>query len=822
MAWIISDLHIQGVKGVLDRSGDFKLASKRTPRSLVIFAPNGCGKSGYADAIEYLFSEDGGIDHLGKGSADSERGGKHAIPHVLAEERGISPEVSITLFNTETEERIPVTRPVNIGRTDNRPTDLDRILRLAPAHRVLRQHDLRRFVVEMTPGDKYSELSRWIGLTPLETILRHLETTLNELNKVDLNREVAERQKDILLNTDGAVTSTSEVEILQWCQNKVTEFSDSETAVTSRDELNLAINVLESIREKKILESSASDAYQAKQYLENELPKTLQTEGHIGKSLSAFGLSMIAEQAVSQLRKSVQTSIFKQTWEATQELLNSGPIQECPICKTEWEKTKITSQTEALLQIRANLNELSSLKKAEEDQRTAAVALQTSTSLIIKVLEGIASNLNSLAITKYQDDLQEIINIITQINASPYIVEGLHNPFLDAIDCLKALVPDAILSVQKIEIKGIPEEAQAVEQVTTKFKNLLSTLARLDELECEQQEQLKVKQSFTLIADAIREQSARLVNGIVDAFRADVLSIYRAIHPTGAVPNIHISPDVDKRTLGLRIDFHNEGRTLPPAGYLSESFINSLGLALFIGSVRLFNQRFPFIFFDDIVSSYDADHRARIVDVIAEQLVNFQVMLTTHDQRFYTMLRDRLSDQGWLFERVASWDFEHGPVRETDSLRQDEVESLIRQGNPTIAGNAVRQYMEDWLDKLCARFEAYTLHKRGNKDYDRTLFDFWGPFISRLEKVKGDFFQKQIASQQCYDRLKTHGLLNYYSHAQANPYEWPSMGDVEYAWVEFQVFQNRFYCMSCNKLLQYHHNENRLYCTCGGQVFQNP
>ncbi len=822
MTWIIADLHIQGVKGVLDRSGDFRLASKRTPHSIAIFAPNGCGKSGYADAVEYLFSEDGGVDHLGKGGADSERGGKHAIPHVLAAERGINPEVSITILETDTNERITVTRPIVMGRSDNRPSELVQILRLAPAHRLLRQHDLRRFVVDMTPGEKYSELSRWIGLTRLESILKHLETASNELGKVDLDREISERQQDVLTNTNQEITTGVEDDVLRWCHDKASDFLDPQIPIASRDELIFAVKELSKLREKKILESSASGVYQAKSFLEDELPKVFQPNGLIDASLSTLSRAIETEEIVNEIRKSVQTSMYKQTWEAAQELLVGSQIKECPICGTEWDKTVVGTQDEAIILVTVNLGKLSSLTEAENTHKEAAHALQNSIKPVADILNVVMSYLQTLDLSVYEPDLLEISNTITQLQNSSSSAVGMQQRFIEVMDCLRKLLADAYPKIQKIEIKGIPAEAQAIEQLITKFQNLLNALVRLDELERERQEYRRIQQNFNTIANVVRERSARLVNDIVNVFRADALSIYSMIHPSGAVPNIHIYPDVENRTLSLRIDFHNEGRTVPPAGYLSESYINTLGLALFIGSVGQFNRKFPFIFLDDIVSSYDADHRARIVDVIAERLVNFQVMLTTHDLRFYNMLRDRLSDQGWQFERVASWDFEHGPLRESDALRQDEIDTLIRQGNPTTAGNAVRQFMEDWLDKLCAKYEVYTIHKRGEKEFDRTLFDFWGPFIKRLEEIRGEFFQKQIASQPCYDRLRTHSLLNHYSHAQANPYEWQSMGDVVYIWSELQTFQLIFTCASCHRQLQYHHDDNRLYCTCGGQVFPNP
>jgi len=60
----------------------------------------------------------------------------------------------------------------------------------------------------------------------------------------------------------------------------------------------------------------------------------------------------------------------------------------------------------------------------------------------------------------------------------------------------------------------------------------------------------------------------------------------------------------------------------------------------------------PILFLDDVVPSHDAEHKERIVDVVAERLNGFQVFLSTHDWPFYSLLKDRLHDKGWLFERM--------------------------------------------------------------------------------------------------------------------------------------------------------------------------
>lgn len=820
MTWIVSRLNMQGIKGILDRSGDFKLESKRKPRSIAIFAPNGCGKSGYADAMEYLFSSDGWVDHLGKGGADSERGGKHAIPHVLAEERGITPEISISLFNVETDERIDVTRQVTTGRSDNQPPELARLLQNAPAHRVLRQHDLRRFVVDMTPGEKYSELSRWMGLTRLETILRHLKMTSNELDDIDLDREIAERQQDIPNNTDQMIISTDEDEIFGWCAAKAEGYLDRSIKIRSMEEFSTIIEEIEQVRLKNILESSASNAYHAKSSLEQNLSELISSDGHLKICVHATNDVVISLRKVNKLKRSVKSGIFKQTWEAAEKLLNKETLTSCPVCLTEWEKSKIGSQDQAIIQIKTNLTDLKELDIAENELQQSFTSFKSLYRELHSVWRNIKRDIDVLGINEFKANFNELfsnIDYMANIDEPSSINEELISDFCIRME--KYIVDEILPEVKKKEIKGVPQLAQEIESLETKFNNLYSAMQRLNELEREYQEYQKIKDGFVSISNIIQEYASDLVNEIVDAFRADVISIYKKIHPGDTIPNIHIVPEVENRTLSLRTDFHEEGRTVPPAGYLSESYINTLGLALFISSVGLFNKSFPFLILDDIVSSYDADHRARIVDVIAERLDGFQVFLTTHDFRFYSMLRDRLVDKGWMFERVNSWDLEHGPLRESDALRVDEIEQLIQQGEPSRAGNAVRQYMEDWLDKMCVNYWVFTQHKRGDQVYNRTLFDFWEPYLHRVESIKGEFFEKHVEPQPCFERLKCHSLLNYYSHAQANPYEWPSIGDVDYVWEEFQAFQKLFRCASCKRFLRFDRGDNRFYCTCGGQIY---
>ena len=110
-------------------------------------------------------------------------------------------------LDIENDKVLKVSRNVTTAMDDPLPSQLLPLLSAAPAHRVLRQHDLRRFVVDMEPGDKYAELSRWLSLERLREILGHLKTTENALRRTSPDKELEERRRDLALHTNGAVTT---------------------------------------------------------------------------------------------------------------------------------------------------------------------------------------------------------------------------------------------------------------------------------------------------------------------------------------------------------------------------------------------------------------------------------------------------------------------------------------------------------------------------------------------------------------------------------------------------------------------------------------
>jgi hypothetical protein len=112
--------------------------------------------------------------------------------------------------------------------------------------------------------------------------------------------------------------------------------------------------------------------------------------------------------------------------------------------------------------------------------------------------------------------------------------------------------------------------------------------------------------------------------------------LYEALHPGEGIEHVRVEPWSEKG-VELSVDFHGH-RMKPPHGVLSESHLNSLAIALFLGMARTFNRTLGFLVLDDVINSFDAHHRARLADVLVAEFADLQLIVLTHDSSFFERL----------------------------------------------------------------------------------------------------------------------------------------------------------------------------------------
>jgi len=180
---------------------------------------------------------------------------------------------------------------------------------------------------------------------------------------------------------------------------------------------------------------------------------------------------------------------------------------------------------------------------------------------------------------------------------------------------------------------------------------------------------------------------------------------------TLASPVLRLIPDQD-RAVTLEIEFL--GETISPAyKFLSESQLNSFGLALFLASARHFNAGFRFLILDDIVNSFDGYKRPQVVELLKSEFHDFQLLILTHDEVWAERLFKAFP--AWVRTKFTRFDPEIGPIIGDGLSDLEKIEKDLLDDEPTRAGQLLGQLLERELQEVCEAFEGALPFNRRNE-----------------------------------------------------------------------------------------------------------
>ena len=222
-----------------------------------------------------------------------------------------------------------------------------------------------------------------------------------------------------------------------------------------------------------------------------------------------------------------------------------------------------------------------------------------------------------------------------------------------------------------------------------------------------------------------------------------------------------------------------------------------MALALRLAAIKRFNTGAPIIALDDIVTSYDADHRRAITAMLVKEFTDFQLIITTHDERFFSYLKDQIGDKDWHYRRITRLDPDFGPRFVDHMITDDMIEARWQDGDS--AANEIRQAEEEWLLSTCRDFiiDIPIRSVEGAFSYGRAeLADGLATFIKNRGLnppiVKG-------VNNRFLASLQRGVVENFGSHFQDAPYGHSSIGDEKARWEEFKSFRIRFVCPACGR-----------------------
>ena len=555
-------------------------------RSCVILGDNGTGKSSIADAVEWYFT--GRIEFLtreGRGGAIRHSGAADELDTKVTVTTGGPLEGAIT----ESAPSSPMVR--EIGRSELF---------------LLRGRTLADFI-DKTKGEKWQVLSELLGLDAIDRLRLDLQTARNDLSgQVESARlELAQREA-ALHQWVGEVSEGSILEAIK-----------AKCGAASIDEPLTLEGALDPEWRETITSEGSGDRRAAA--LRTALDELL------GAAATATSLDPI--DAWNQFLAEGQRDQLPLTlYRAADSLIGSGKAQDgiCPLCHQPFSLVALSERLKSeLLHLG---EEARALETAKQAARQFTTNLHNARSIRTRLVERLSQQGLTLPMPPegHDEDLHRHIDESSPMERSPVeqYCEELASWDIAASEAVESAIPrpDTERGQVLVDLGALLTSAEAWHLAVGEHeaKKAASNLA--DRLFRGYQE--RQVQSFTQI---IGEISRR------------VAEIYDALHPEGGLGAVAIET-VGEKGAELAVEFHGR-RELPPHRVLSESHLNSLGIALFLAMAETFNERLHFLILDDVINSFDREHRGRLADLLVSSFSDRQLVVLTHDQQFFTRLR---------------------------------------------------------------------------------------------------------------------------------------------------------------------------------------
>jgi energy-coupling factor transporter ATP-binding protein EcfA2 len=637
--------------------------------SIAIYGDNGTGKSTIADALEWFFS--GEIELL------SHEGRQHAVRHVGSDEFGVT---SVEVLTDGT-----------LGGTvvfpDERPPDAFQAIRRETF--LLRGRTLADFI-NKTKTEKWKALVQILGLDAIESLREDLQKARNELRKESKSagEQVVAYRRALASGGEEATHESVLASLQQICGMLGVNAPDSLDQAADPAWLAAAVGDSAEASEPSDRESLLSDL------------RTLTAPGLDKSALDGWNALVSSKRA----RLLPRASLVREA----KRLVDAHSIDgRCPLCGQPVDAKKLARSIESALvdvmeaardleRFRDPITQWAAELRAGHDRRSALRDRSHAETIELPPLP-------SLSLAAFQRSVDSL---------APADVA----PLTTYLSELRKWDQTARRVAQKA---SSPEDATRDSQLM-----MLAALCQQVKMwRLAEKKAARAVRAFTLADRVFEAYQAKQKEDLAELLKRisqRVAHVYAALHPGEDLAEaVSIEPWTAKG-VELAVEFYGT-RQRPPHGVLSESHLNSLAIALFLAMAEEFNTQLGFLLLDDVINSFDVEHRGRLAELLADGFAEWQVIVLTHDQQFFEHLSRRAPS--WRKLELTSWSYDSGPRTTqygTSSILAAARERLTN-GDVHGAATKARRALEELLQETCEALWAPLPFRRGQANDKREI-----------------------------------------------------------------------------------------------------
>ena len=730
--------------------------------SIAIYGDNGTGKSTIADALEWYFT--GEIELL------SHEGRQHAVRYVGGDEEGV----------TSVEVRTNGALGGKVVFPDERNPEAFQAIRRETF--LLRGRTLADFI-NKTKTEKWKALVEILGLDAIESLREDLQRARNDLRKEFKSaEEQVQTCRRALASAGETVTHETVLANLQdICRMLGVDPPQSLDQVVDPSWLTAAVGASVAVSEPSDREGLLAEI------------KALTTPSVDTKALEGWNALVSSERA----RLLPRASLVREA----KRLLEAQSLDgRCPLCgQTVNEKELARSIERALVEMLEASRELEKFRDSIGQQADDLGAAHDKRATLHKRARAMALDLPALPAlprSALHDSVSELAAV--DIKAIKGYLTKLRK-WDEAVDELAEETSPSGPSTRDTQLVMLAAICQQIKTWLVAEKKAA-----------------RAQRAFNLadsVFDAYQTKQKEDLAELLTQISRRVAQIYTALHPGEDLADVSIEPWTAKG-VELAIEFHGS-RQRPPHGVLSESHLNSLAISLFLAMAQEFNQQLGFLLLDDVINSFDVEHRGRLAELLAEGFSGWQLIVLTHDQQFFEHLSRRAPS--WRKLELTSWTYSTGP--RTTQYETSGILAAARErlGNGDVQGAATkaRRALEELLQEVCEALWAPLPFRRGQANDRREIGELFKG-VRRTLKERAKAFLESVEPLLKNLEADVGATLNVEAHGSRGR---AGANEVEAALTRIDTLDRKWSCPECRTRVWHRGTPDASRCRCGQSTF---
>jgi hypothetical protein len=703
----LSRIKASGVRGI--PSGWPTLAIGE--RGLVLYGPNGTGKTSFIDAIEYLLTRRSSLFDENRQGVNWAVGKQHI--------RATQVDAALTVTNGANSWEL---------KFDSAPAQ-PLVAWCEVASRssfLLRRYMLLRFI-EAAPKGRYEQLEPFLNLgdfIEFEERLSSIKSSIDTACSL-LRADVASSNRTFQASFDLA---KDEPVTLANILKKINVKLHSIGVERCTDEPSCKVA---SIIVREMLESEKpTEKYLSLMRLKHSVQQM--SSGRIYVDL--MGQYSAALYAFEEEFRREKKLVVAEILEHAKELISNNALTECPICERPIDPIALADR----LQQRINDNvRFATLREDASRKRQALLQpinlLHTS---LVTLIAAWDRDMPDPIPRKFLEESAVLLEITEALKAN--ITSEQARSFEEHLREAPENRDELIVLIDRIanaETQGL------VRLAVSEASAMLSNLDKLWDSHRRKLSSLEVLDGEWRIAEAVHSHAVASRKGVVqellDSIASVANSMYEAIHPEEkiATSRLMVRP-TEEGSVNLQTEFY--GKVAPPRLHYSESHLDTLGLCYFLAlrkTEAVVDGSFRLLLLDDVLHSVDADHRVRVAQLLTREFSDHQLVITTHDDIFFERLRASLNTNGMEYQRFHGWDIVKGPAVGSKTSDIELVcDEDLRMGAPPPELSAACGRAFEWMLRNLTENLQVAIPARFNRGHD--IGSMWPPLFKKLKQMK--------------------------------------------------------------------------------------